>query len=591
MKRLLAALGLALICACASAQTVVNTQSPISDFQINGIPAVGGKLFVYQAGTTTKTNTYTDSTGLTPNTNPIIFNSRGEPENGSGASVGIWIPPGTTYKLVFAPSTDSDPPSSPIWTVDNLNSSGVVLPLSIAQGGTGATTAAGALSNLGVPTFYVGNYASIQSAINAAQAANGGKVVLTPGTIYSISSTLTITVSNVSLLCDHPASMAYHTIAPPITGCWLKWTGASHGTMMSIIPPTGSSTNGFLTGNVVEGINFEGNSAASFGLVVESQFLGRFGNLFLQDFITGGSIGGSTGAAFYFGTVQPTSSSQFGDPCDSQDNYIHDVQINNLLTNAVGFYTDTWLNAGITNGGCNFSFNTVLNMKVLGVGQGVILDGADNNRFINLHVFESSGATIATDFQIKTVAALTFSAAANQIFGYSTNGVTKAEGTSEVPACTAYAGSVVSTLCTWGNIIYGLDKANSTPDPTIDTNAQLTWYNSDGSGGGTVASPVLAIGDSFAAEWAARAAIGTTSLYIRNSSGDHIRVSDGTNVWGINLDGNKLRLNAVSGGGSVVEVPALASTAAIASGGVGGVTCSGTPTASFASTGGVVTHC
>jgi hypothetical protein len=37
-------------------------------FDANGNPLVGGKLFTYAAGTTTPLATYTDSTGLTPNT-------------------------------------------------------------------------------------------------------------------------------------------------------------------------------------------------------------------------------------------------------------------------------------------------------------------------------------------------------------------------------------------------------------------------------------------------------------------------------------------------------------------------------------------
>lgn len=94
---------------------------PIQDFQIAGAPAVGAQVFVYAAGTTTKTTTYTDSTGVTPQTNPVLLNARGEPENSLGASVGIWVPQGVPYKLVFASATDTDPPTSPIWTVDNID--------------------------------------------------------------------------------------------------------------------------------------------------------------------------------------------------------------------------------------------------------------------------------------------------------------------------------------------------------------------------------------------------------------------------------------------------------------------------------------
>lgn len=105
--------------------TEVLSPVAIQDFFINGIPAVGGKLFVYAAGTTSKITTYTDSTGGSAQTNPIIMNARGEPENTMGNSTGIWIPLGTIYKLVFSPSTDTDPPTNPIWTVDNISSGSV----------------------------------------------------------------------------------------------------------------------------------------------------------------------------------------------------------------------------------------------------------------------------------------------------------------------------------------------------------------------------------------------------------------------------------------------------------------------------------
>lgn len=87
-------------------------------FDNNGRPLVGGKLFTYEAGTTTKLATYTDSGGLTPNTNPVILDFRGE--------ANLWIPPNVPYKYVLAPSTDTDPPTNPIWSVDNVVSSQLV---------------------------------------------------------------------------------------------------------------------------------------------------------------------------------------------------------------------------------------------------------------------------------------------------------------------------------------------------------------------------------------------------------------------------------------------------------------------------------
>ena len=80
-----------------------------------GTPAVGYKLFFYVAGSVnTKQNTYTDSTGTVANTNPVVLNSLGQP------TTELWFASGQSYKCVLAPSTDTDPPTSPVWSVDNL---------------------------------------------------------------------------------------------------------------------------------------------------------------------------------------------------------------------------------------------------------------------------------------------------------------------------------------------------------------------------------------------------------------------------------------------------------------------------------------
>jgi hypothetical protein len=84
-------------------------------FDNNGRPGVGMKLFSYVAGTSTKLATYVDSVGVTQNTNPIILDFRGE--------CSLWIPPNVPYKLVLAAANDTDPPASPIWSVDQLANS------------------------------------------------------------------------------------------------------------------------------------------------------------------------------------------------------------------------------------------------------------------------------------------------------------------------------------------------------------------------------------------------------------------------------------------------------------------------------------
>lgn len=85
----------------------------------NGNPLVGAKLFTYQSGTNTKLETYQDSTGTSTNTNPILLDSSGRPPKG------VWLS-NTAYRFVFAPSTDTDPPTSPIYTEDGILTKAVV---------------------------------------------------------------------------------------------------------------------------------------------------------------------------------------------------------------------------------------------------------------------------------------------------------------------------------------------------------------------------------------------------------------------------------------------------------------------------------
>lgn len=82
---------LLLLCASAQAQTVTSLCGPICQlFDNSGNLLSGGKLYSYQAGTTTLQPTYTDSTGLIQNANPIILNAAGMPSNING-TVGIFL--------------------------------------------------------------------------------------------------------------------------------------------------------------------------------------------------------------------------------------------------------------------------------------------------------------------------------------------------------------------------------------------------------------------------------------------------------------------------------------------------------------------
>jgi hypothetical protein len=78
-------------------------------FSNDGLPLAAGKLQTYQAGSTTPLATYTDSSGLIANTNPIILGTSGRPPST------IWLSDGFFYKFVL-----SDANNVVIQTYDNL---------------------------------------------------------------------------------------------------------------------------------------------------------------------------------------------------------------------------------------------------------------------------------------------------------------------------------------------------------------------------------------------------------------------------------------------------------------------------------------
>ena len=92
------------------ATTSLSPTPKLQFFDANGDPLVGGLLYTYEAGSTTPLATYTDSTGVSANTNPIVLDSRGEANVWLGADI---------YKFALYTSA-----SVLIWTVDNISTNG-----------------------------------------------------------------------------------------------------------------------------------------------------------------------------------------------------------------------------------------------------------------------------------------------------------------------------------------------------------------------------------------------------------------------------------------------------------------------------------
>lgn len=158
-------------------------------FDTNGQMLAGGKLYTYAAGTVTPATTYSDKSLALPfaNTNPIILDSLGEAV--------IWGD--VMYKFVLKDANDVT-----IWTLDNVTA-GNTFPISIAQGGTGATTTAAARTALGVD----------QSGLARIPAATA------TGTVDAITATFSpaITLADkilVSLYCSGANATTTPTFAP-----------------------------------------------------------------------------------------------------------------------------------------------------------------------------------------------------------------------------------------------------------------------------------------------------------------------------------------------------------------------------------------
>ena len=80
-------------------------------FDNNGNPLSGGKLYTYEAGTTTPEPTYTTSSGGTAHANPIVLDSAGRIPGSSE----VWLTEGQSYKFILKTSADVQ-----LWSADNV---------------------------------------------------------------------------------------------------------------------------------------------------------------------------------------------------------------------------------------------------------------------------------------------------------------------------------------------------------------------------------------------------------------------------------------------------------------------------------------
>lgn len=136
-------------------------------FANDGSPLVGGKLYTYAAGTTTPLATYTNSSGSTANTNPVILDSRGE--------ASVWLG-SSKYKFVLKDASDVE-----IWSQDNVQA---------------AANADGSNATGTWPIDISGNAATATTATTATYATTAGSAgSVTGGYVSKIVAGTNVTVS------------------------------------------------------------------------------------------------------------------------------------------------------------------------------------------------------------------------------------------------------------------------------------------------------------------------------------------------------------------------------------------------------------
>lgn len=168
---------------------------------LNGTaPLVGGKLYTYEAGTTTPLATYTDQSGSTPNANPVILDASG--------SADVWLS-SAAYKFKLEDSSGVIQ-----WTVDDIqpDRGATILRSDLSDtsdaakgdalicvkqpftGGVARTQHAKNLETLTVTDFgAVGNGSTDDTAaIQAALTAAAGKVLTIPQGTYKVTSGLSV---------------------------------------------------------------------------------------------------------------------------------------------------------------------------------------------------------------------------------------------------------------------------------------------------------------------------------------------------------------------------------------------------------------
>lgn len=185
----------------------------------------------------------------------------------------------------------------------------------------------------------------------------------------------------------------------------------------------------------------------------------------------------------------------------------------------------------------NASFNSFVNCGGRHLnGKGFVLGNSDNNIFKQCGAFRDPGGS-GLGMELLGGTLTNGQARSNTFINWSSSGqIIARAGVDGAPS-------------TRNQILY-IDGDNGTPAPTAETGADLVWSFEDGLHfGGKLLTPVIAT--TIAGIESAQLASAGASLTLHSGSQNHVRMTDGTSTWALNIAGGDLRLTRLAGTGAL----------------------------------------
>jgi len=372
----------------------------------------------------------------------------------------------------------------------------------------------------GIGNGVADDFAAVTRAIAYCATINGGEIYFPPRTTpWNISGEIVIQNSNISLVGSGPTRN--HDAGSPKFGTQLKCTGGGV-PLVTFKSPAGGSCQ---TGGGVRNMDLWCNGLATYGLLVRSWRAGVFEDIFAPD---------ATVASFQ---LDAYSSGYLLEASDVQHCRFTRLTWRNIDSAAVQSAHGIVLSGDATPPTASTA-NASFNIFESCAGQcyngiNFLLQDADNNIFIQCRAFRLNG-TATSGLEIRAPAE------ANHFISFSSSG---ANGIRIKGIASGYYGDPVK------NSFYAIDGNNGTLYPNLDADC-LVSFHLDGGYWQKQRLAVAVLSENAAVLNAESLLVGNESMRIRNGSGNHVVLTDGTNKWGVNIDGSgNFRFTKTAGSG------------------------------------------